>query len=915
MVMLKETEGTDLLPANTRDAAVASARTASSAPPERERRVSQSVLALLRLPRAFALTAGHLAAYSFARFTTAPGQRDALLGRRLALYLVKMGPLYVKLGQVFSTRSDLLPADVIAALRELQDDCPPSPGSYVRAQFSRIYRRRFDMVFAAFDFAPIASGSIAQVHRARLNTGETVAVKLIKKGVRNQLRADLRIARGILGVLHRIAPTLRCLNLSGQFDELIALLWSQADLSRELRDQEALRTALSGHPFLQVPAPYPSLSTQDVLVMDFVDAIPGSNWDKVALPPRLLAQRLQHGVYEMLLHKGIFHADPHPGNVFLTPEGRIVMVDFGIVGRITEDEKWGLSSFFYACVRKDWDRAVARFLRFFVEDQGASDPRQEQFVGEFSAVLRRHFEVRTRRWSTMGFLNDGRRVLRRYNHRLTTSFAQVAFMFFTGEGYITQIDPEIDVWENARLFTDRASPYMSEEIVERFDRDLWDQHPNSRDLRHRAGASLVAPTHLDRYVLPSRYPLFVERAQGSKLEDVDGNTLVDLSGGYGPHLLGYAHPAIVIAIGAAAARGNINALAHEAEVLLAEDLVGALPGSDRAIFCNSGTEAVLQAIRLARAYRRRDRVAKFEGHYHGFSDQGLVSSWFRFSGPEHRPQPIAPSGVSNGTLRDTLVLQYGDEQSFDLIREYAEELACMICEPMPATLATYDEHFLRQLRSCCDECGVPLIFDEVVSGFRVAFGGVQNRVRVFPDMTCLGKVIGGGLPCGAVVGRADIIEMAKTSGDPFIDYESKTFVGGTMSGNSIVCAAGHAALSYLREHPAVYRDLEEKTDWLVSELLRIAAEAAIPFTVSGTCSILSMRFGDSHARTIRQHQLGSNFKPNLALAYYMRKRNVYLPELHTIMLSAAHSYRDLELVAQAFSESLQEMIQDRFFVF
>jgi glutamate-1-semialdehyde 2,1-aminomutase len=719
---------------------------------------------------------------------------------------------------------------------------------------------------------------------------------------------------GAVRALEALVPALRELSVRRQFTELVALLSVQADLTQELRNQAEIRSLLAGHSFMSVPQPYPLLSTEDVLVMEFVDGIPGSGWSSVAVPPAVLARRMQHGVYTMLLQKGVFHADPHPGNIFFTRDGHILLVDFGIVGRLTEDEKWGLSSFFYACVRKDWDRAVQRFLRFFVE-QDAARPPGPAFVGEFSAVLQRHFDTRRERWSTLGFVNDGRDVLRRHRLRLTTSFTQAAFMFFTGEGFVSQVDPEVDIWRNARVFADRFSPYMSDEIVERFDAGLWSARPASRKLRLRAAATLVAPTHLDRYVMPSRYPLFVARASGSRITDVDGHEMVDLSGGYGPHLLGYAHPVVVDAIKAAADRGNINALAHEAEVLFAEELVRPFRGADLAILCNSGTEAVLQALRLARAFRGRDRIAKFEGHYHGFSDHGLISSWFRFSGPARRPRPVGSPGVSHAALNDTLVLQYGDDESLASVQREADTLACVICEPMPSTLAAYDEQFLRRLRACCDECRVPLIFDEVVTGFRVAYGGIQTRVDVVPDVTCLGKVIGGGLPCGAVVGREPIIGTARTSDDPFVDLESRAFVGGTMSGNAIVCAAGQAVLSYLRQHPAIYADLNEKTEWLVGELQRTAAAAGVPFSITGTGSILSMGFGGSRARTVRAHHMGSHIKATVALAYYMRTRDVYVPELHTMMLSAAHSYTDLRIVSEAFAGSLAEMIDDGFFVF
>ena len=870
----------------------------------------------IRCLRAIAISMAYLVAYAVARVRTREEERPNLAGLYLTKYLTRMGPLWIKLGQVLATRGDLIAEELITQLRQLHDDCPPSSAAYVRRKLQEIYGPALAETFTDFDFVPLASGSIAQVHQAVLAGGEKVAVKIIKQGVRSALSDDLIVARLLIRVSHFLLPAVRRLDLVKHFHEISILLASQADLALELQRQNALRERFTGHPFVHVPTPYPNLSNEDILVMELIEEIPGRNWKQVKISPQLLARRVQHVVYTMLYHKGIFHADPHPGNVFFTSNGKMIMVDFGIVGFISEDEKWGLSSFFYACVRKDWDRAVKRFFRFFVEPGMEPSAIPRDLEREFAAVLRHHFEERNQRWSTVGFLNDGRRVLQRHNLRFTTNFTQVAFMFFTGEGFISQIDPEIDIWLNARMFTDRASPYMSEELTKRFDRDLWEQRPASHKLRLRAARTLVAPTHLDRYILPSRYPLFIRRAFGSKLEDVDGNVLIDLSGGYGPHILGYSHPVVVDAIAAAAADGGINALAHEAEVLLAEDLVSALSGSDLAVLCNSGTESVIQAVRLCRTARGKDRVAKFEGHYHGFSDQGVVSSWVRFSGSQTQPRPIAPPGVSPSTIDNTIILQYGFEESLAVLRQNAADLACVICEPMPAGLAAYDTRFLQQLRACCDELNLPLVFDEVVSGFRVAYGGVQTRTKVTPDLTCLGKIIGGGLPCGAVVGRREIVELAKSSEDPYVDYESKTFVGGTMSGNKIVCSAGHAVLTYLQSHPEVYDDLEAKTDWLVKRLTEIARSQNVSFFINGTCSIFSLRFADNAAaHTVREHQLGSYFKANLALAYYMRKHNVYLPELHTIMLSAAHSYDDLETVASAFSASLREMVQDGFFVF
>jgi glutamate-1-semialdehyde 2,1-aminomutase len=869
---------------------------------------------LARLPRLLSFSAGYALAYGAARVGRTTAERSQLKGRLLCDYLIRMGPLYIKLGQVLATRADLVPEQIIAHLSRLHDDCPPSSEAYVRQTLARLYGRPATEVFAAFDFTPLASGSIAQVHRARLKTGQDVAVKIVKKGVREQLSNDLRLCGFLLRAGAVLPGPVREHNLAGYFVEIRRLLTSQADMEREASDQEEMYACLAGHPYIVVPKPYRELSGHDVLVMDFIEGIKGHEAHKVGIEPSRLAERLQHAVYTMLFMNGIFHADPHPGNIFFTEDGKIMLVDFGLVGRIGEDEKWGLSSFFFACIRKEWTLAVERFISSFTEGAGHLGERRADFIAEFGEMLREHFENRKERWSTLRFVYHGRETLRKYGMRYTSRFTQVAFMFLTGEGFISQVDPQLDLWENARVFTDRLSPYLSAALKQRFDAELTERTPVTGELRARAARTLVAPTHLDRYFIPSRYPLFVREASGCRLVDVDGNSYIDLSCGYGPHILGYAHPIITEAIQRAAASGIVNALGQEAEVALMERLVEALPGAEKGVFSNSGTEAVIQAVRLCRAARGRGWVAKFEGHYHGFSDQGLVSSWFRYSGPESSPVSVAPPGVHSRVIQETLVLPYGRVESFDLIAEHADKLACVICEPLPAALADYKEEFLRGLRRKCDEVGVPLVFDEVVSGFRVAFGGVQTRIGVTPDLTCLGKIIGGGLPCGAVVGKRELVEIAKTSGDPFIDYESKTFIGGTMSGNSLSCAAGYAMISYLGEHRDVYDDLERKTEWLLTRFRRIAEKHRVQFLIKGRCSIFSMTFAYRAARNAREQAI-SYYKANLALAYLMRKRGVYIPELHTMMLSAAHTDEDLEAVAEAFDSSLDEMVREGFFVF
>jgi glutamate-1-semialdehyde 2,1-aminomutase len=731
-----------------------------------------------------------------------PKERAFLLGTYIRDYPICSGPLYIKLGQILATRPDLLSPEIRSRLVTLQDDVPPMTERDLDAVLVRNYEPGPSNIFSTFSRTPIASASIAQVHEARLVTGERVAVKIVKKGVRVELRQNAAMIRFLLRCTHAAFKTIRHLDLPARFDEITALLLAQADMSEEKSNHAAMYASFHGHPFVRIPKIYLEYCTSDILVMAFVEGIRGKDAAQVEISSSLLARRIQDSIYTMLYHDGLCHADPHLGNLFFSKSGEIIFVDFGIVALLNEDEKWALSAYFYACVRKEWEIAVHRLTTCFVEHKEKLRACWHDYSAAMIIVLRRHYEERRTQWSTFGFFHDSSRVLARFGTRYTNTFTKIGLVFLSCEGSANQIDPDIDIWENARKFADRYSPYMSQSVRDGFDAYFGRTIPTSTALKKRASDTLVAPTHLDRYFVPSQYPLFISKAHGSHIEDADGNRYVDLSCGYGPYILGYAHPVVTRVLLECAASGWVNALGNLPEVELAEAIVQAFPAAERAIFANSGTEAVMQAIRICRAYRRCDVVAKFEGHYHGYSDIGMVSSYFRFSGPVEAPTPIHGSpGCHSGTVSETIVLQYGHPFAIDTIRKESSRLACVLCEPMPLAMGDYDLEFLRALRNVCTECGIPLVFDEVVSGFRVSYGGVQVLTGVEPDLTCLGKIIGGGLPCGAVIGREWLITYAKTTFDPFRDFESRVFVGGTMSGNSLSCATGLAVLRHLKSHP------------------------------------------------------------------------------------------------------------------
>jgi len=858
--------------------------------------------------RATLVTARHGLLHAFGRPQVAD---DRARASALREYLLAMGPLYVKAGQVLGTQVGLFSETAVREFRQLFSDLPPMSDAELERTLQRSFGALEPYPFVELERSPLAVGTVAQVHRARLRDGSEVAIKLVKEGVRERLESSAWLMERALRVAHALSASVAELDVAAHFAELKPLLVGQCDMLAEARAQHEIWSNFRGHPYLTVPLPRHELCTRDALVMDLMHGTRGQDFESVSFSHPELARRLQEILYSMVFFHGVFHLDPHPGNVFFTDEGALILLDFGLVGRLSEDDKWQLSAFYYACTRREWRRAVECFTRAFVKSSPELEASFEAYVAAQVEVLRKHFEVRSLRWSTMSFFDDANRVLARYHARFTTRFSLLGLAFLTGEGFISQVNRQIDIWFNARRFTDRFSPYMSAEIAERFESHFRTTIPRSFAHKALAERSLVAPTHLDRYVLPSAFPLLVQRAHGSRIVDVDGNEYIDLSCGYGPHLLGYAHPVVVKAVAEAAERGAVNALGSPAELEHADLIASAFAPNQKLIFSNSGTEAALMAFRLARAYTGRQRIAKFEGHYHGFSDQGMVSSWFRFKGAKNSPEPVQGSaGADDSVVAQTLILQYGEPSSFERLRRHAAEIAAVIVEPMPSALAVVDTAFLRTLRECCSELGILLIYDEVVSGFRVCWGGAQHLAGVFPDLTCLGKVIGGGLPCGAVVGDAAVIDTAKTSRDPFVDVDSKAFVGGTMSGNSISCAAGLHALRHLSEHPEIYSELARRTDLLVNGVADAARRHGVACSVKGQRSILAIGFDYGRAKLVRERLAGSNFKANVALSYYMRKRSVYVPELHTLMLSAAHTDSDIEQIVAAFDESVREMMQD-----
>jgi glutamate-1-semialdehyde 2,1-aminomutase len=330
-------------------------------------------------------------------------------------------------------------------------------------------------------------------------------------------------------------------------------------------------------------------------------------------------------------------------------------------------------------------------------------------------------------------------------------------------------------------------------------------------------------------------PRVIERARGARAWDVDGNELIDYVGSWGPMILGHAHPDVVAAVVAAAERGTSFGAPSAGEVELAEEISLAMPSIERIRFVSSGTEAAMSAIRVARAFTGCDRIVKMAGGYHGHADALLVHAG---SGAWGLP---ASAGVTPGAARDTIVVPYND---LDAVRDALRDgdVAAVIVEPVAANMGVVlpADGYLAGLRELTRAKGALLIFDEVITGFRLALGGAQERYRVRPDLTVLGKIIGGGLPVGAYGGRADIMELVAPLGP--------VYQAGTLSGNPLAMAAGLATLRNLT--PPVYRRLEETAGELERGLAARAAAAGVPARVVRAGSLLTV-FLDDDARFAR----------------------------------------------------------------
>lgn len=382
-----------------------------------------------------------------------------------------------------------------------------------------------------------------------------------------------------------------------------------------------------------------------------------------------------------------------------------------------------------------------------------------------------------------------------------------------------------------------------------------------------------------------RAPIFMERGQGSRMWDVDGNEYIDYVGSWGPMILGHRHPAVVGALEEALAKGTGFGTPSALEGEMARRLVEAVPSVEMVRMVNSGTEATMSALRVARGFTGRERVLKFVGCYHGHADSLLVQAG---SGVATFGLPDSP-GVTKGTAQDTLTAPFNDLEAVrKIFSEVGEEIAAVIVEPVAGNMGCVPPApgFLQGLREVTAEHRSLLIFDEVMTGFRVAYGGAQKRYGVTPDMTTLGKVIGGGLPVGAFGGRRDVMEQVAPAGD--------IYQAGTLAGNPLAMAAGVATLDVLREGD-VYEVLEERGKRLEEGMRAAAEEASVPVEIQRVGAMMTVFFRQGPVWDFAAAK-GCDTERFAAFFRGMAESGVYLSpsQFECAFLSAAHSSGDIE---------------------
>lgn len=397
-------------------------------------------------------------------------------------------------------------------------------------------------------------------------------------------------------------------------------------------------------------------------------------------------------------------------------------------------------------------------------------------------------------------------------------------------------------------------------------------------------------------------PPFIVKGKGSKIYDVDSNEFIDYVCSWGPLILGHSHPQVIEALKRAIEGGTSFGAPTELETTLAKMVSTAMPSIEMLRFVNSGTEATMTALRLSRAFTARDKIVKFAGGYHGHADGLLTKAG---SGLATLGIPDSP-GVPLSYAQNTLVASYNDAEAVEqLFQHYPKEIAAVIVEPVAANMGVVPPQsgFLASLRKLTNEFGALLIFDEVITGFRVAYGGTQALYRVTPDLTCLGKIIGGGLPIGAYGGRREIMEMMAPVGS--------VYQAGTLSGNPLVMTAGIETLKILSQ-PGVYEQLEVKSSNLEKGIATVASEKGITLHISRVASLLTAFFT---SKPVVDYETATQADTRLFSRFFQQllSQGIYWPpsQFEAAFVSLAHSNEDIQTTIRAINKALSPLASKR----
>ena len=392
-------------------------------------------------------------------------------------------------------------------------------------------------------------------------------------------------------------------------------------------------------------------------------------------------------------------------------------------------------------------------------------------------------------------------------------------------------------------------------------------------------------------------PIFASKALGAYVYDEDDNKYIDYISSWGPMILGHAHKKVINAISETAKKGTSFGMPTSLETDLAKLALSMAPGMDKIRFVNSGTEACMSAIRLARGFTKKDKIVKFSGCYHGHSDSFLIQAG---SGVVTFGTPNSP-GVTQGTAKDTLIAPYNNLKFVErLIENNINEIAAIIIEPVAGNMGCIvpKDGFIEGLRVLCDKNDILLIFDEVMTGFRLASGGAQELLGVNADIVTYGKVIGGGLPVGAFASRNEIMKE--------LSPEGSVYQAGTLSGNPLAMSAGIATLTELKENNGIYKSLEEKSLYLEKEMIKVLEKTSVDFKINRLGSMISLHFTSDEVIDFETAQKGNNDKFKKYF-HGMLKEGIYLPPsaFESYFLNDALSYSDIDLTINALTKVLK----------